>query len=108
MLPGGKLDAQETPKEALIREVWEELRVKVSTDTLKPLGSFSAVAANEENTEVFAHAFVGELPNDQTPKNSAEIAEIMWLPLNATLPVPVAPLLKEHIIPTIQALRKPT
>lgn len=104
MLPGGKLDNQETPSEALVREVWEELQITLIAEKLTHLGSFVAVAANEANTSVHAHAFIAKLPGNQKPIVSAEIAEMRWLPLHGPYPEMIAPLLRNHIIPALQAL----
>ena len=101
MLPGGKLDADETPARALIREIREELQLEIAESSLKPLGIFDAVAANEADTTVHAHAFRVQLPQGCSPCNAAEIAEMKWLPLNRPLPGDVAPLLKHCVIPAL-------
>lgn len=103
MLPGGKLDAQETPARALVRELQEELQIEVAESALTPLGVFDAVAANEADTLVNAHAFLVPLPAGQSPRAAAEIAEMKWLPLSQPVPADVAPLLRRFIIPALQA-----
>lgn len=103
MLPGGKLDGAETPEQALLREVQEELQLQLQPCQLARLGYFEATAANEPDTRVQAHAFMAVLPEGQQPTISAEIAAMQWLPLNEALPDAVAPLLREHIIPALRA-----
>lgn len=103
MLPGGKLDGQESPAQALVRELQEEIQVTIAEDSLTPLGTFDAIAANEALTTVHSHAYVAKLPEGQQPVISAEIAEMRWLPLSEPLPDTIAPLLRQHIIPALNA-----
>ena len=100
MQPGGKIESNESPEMALVRELKEELRVQVSELQCLPLGTFCCAAANEPNTSIDAKLFfiAGEhSPNDFSP--SAEIAEIRWLDPNAPGSMKLAPLTKDYVIP---------
>lgn len=102
MLPGGKLEDHETASEALVRELAEELQIKVDTSALCFMGTFNADAANEANTSVSAQAFRTRLADGQMPMHAAEIAEMKWISLTNPLPEDIAPLLKNSIIPALQ------
>jgi len=52
MLPGGKIDLGEQEVDCLEREVQEELQCQVHRATLRSLGEFTDVAANEPDTLV--------------------------------------------------------
>ncbi|MGA9401710.1 8-oxo-dGTP diphosphatase [Haladaptatus sp.] len=54
--PGGKVEDGETPREAAIREVEEEVRVSVENPT--KIGEFEFVFGNE--SEMFVHVFRAE------------------------------------------------
>ncbi|WP_143516251.1 NUDIX domain-containing protein, partial [Pusillimonas sp. T2] len=101
MLPGGKLDGNETACEALVRELQEELQIEVDASALRSFGAFEAAAANETNTIVKAQVFLARVPEGQTPVHAAEIAEMKWLPLSQPFPKGTAPLLKNSIIPAL-------
>lgn len=103
MLPGGKLDGAESPQQALLRELQEELQITIDTASLAPLGFFTAAAANEPDTSVQAHVFHAVLPPASPVTIAAEIAALQWVDLDAALhDADVAPMLREHVIPALQ------
>ncbi|WP_312587138.1 NUDIX hydrolase [Comamonas terrigena] len=103
MLPGGKRDGDETPLQALVRELQEELQITMAAADFAPLGQFSAIAANEAATQVHAHVLVAHAPLQQTVQAAAEIAGVQWLALDQPLPDTLAPLLRSQVIPALRA-----
>lgn len=101
--PGGKIEPGETPEQAVIRELEEELGIVIEASALEPLGRFSAVAANEPDAIVVAETFVVETTARPVP--AREIAEMMWIdPLNPPA-IELAPLTSDHILPAWRARR---
>jgi len=101
MLPGGKREPGESAHEALRRELQEELELSLPADTLSPLGSFRAAAANEPDTWVEAQVFVARLEQPVAP--AAELEELAWLAPGQPLPDSLAPLLREQVLPALAA-----
>jgi 8-oxo-dGTP diphosphatase len=76
--PGGKLEADETPEQALSREMMEEVQVTIDTSTLEKLGTFRAVAAGKEDLILEMDVFIiHDFEGDIIP--SSEVEEIMWV-----------------------------
>ena len=57
MLPGGKPEPGEDSRQAVVREVHEELGVALSSDDLRRVGVFTTRAANEAGLQVVATIF---------------------------------------------------
>lgn len=100
MLPGGKPEAGETPARTAVRECEEEVGLRIDPHDLRPLGTFTAAAANEPDREVRGTAFV--YASDESVTTQGEIVELRWLDPEAPLPTDLAPLLEHQILPALR------
>jgi len=101
LLPGGKLEPGESPAQAAVREVAEELGVRVAPEELVLLGEFAAEAANEPGHVVRSTVFTH--PAAITPYAAAEIAELRWASLDELAADPsVAALTRDHVVPALR------
>lgn len=107
MQPGGKIDAGESPQAALVRELHEELGLRLEPEQAVYLGQFSAPAANEPGFEVQAQLFRVDSASAVVP--AAEIEEVVWLSADQVTDLELAPLTRDLILPlyrqAVSALR---
>ena len=98
MQAGGKIEPGETPLEALVRELEEELAYRPTRTEAEFLGVFSAEAANEPGHLLEAHLFriEGEAA-EFTPR--AELDEAIWIWPDAAEELHLAPFTREHVLP---------
>ncbi|MFT0868815.1 NUDIX hydrolase [Pseudomonas sp. CAM1A] len=101
MQPGGKIDPGESPAQALVRELHEELGLRVDPAAAIYLGRFSAPAANEPGFEVQAELFRVECHEAVVP--AAEIEEVIWLAVDQANTLNLAPLTRDLILPLWRA-----
>ena len=99
MQPGGKIARGESAFEALSRELGEELGCRIGSS--RPLGRFSAPAANEEGTTVEAELFAVNLTGEIVP--AAEIDEARWHHPDAEPAFALAPLTRDHVLPLVRS-----
>lgn len=106
MQPGGKIDGDESSVVALKRELQEELELTADADELQPLGTFSAVAANEDDHQVVADLFLLNRAFLAQPAN--EIAEAIWIEPAAAKELALAPLTRDHVMPLLESINAGT
>jgi 8-oxo-dGTP pyrophosphatase MutT (NUDIX family) len=102
MQPGGKIDAGESPAQALARELHEELGLVIATEQVQFLGEFSAVAANEPGFEVNCQLYRLDVAQDLVP--AAEIEEVVWIDAGSVDHLHLAPLTRDSILPLYRKL----
>jgi 8-oxo-dGTP diphosphatase len=97
MQPGGKRDTGEDDVAALSREIAEELGCELVPASIRPLGEFDAIAANEPGWRVAASLYGIDVTGDMTP--GREIDEMIWIDPAAPPDVDLAPLTRDHVLP---------
>ncbi|MBF6672047.1 TIGR00730 family Rossman fold protein [Glutamicibacter sp. FBE19] len=100
MFPGGKPELGESPIDAAVREVSEELGVSLDPALLSIIGTFTAPAANEEGHNVQATVF--EHPLVPISEPLAEIEQLRWIDPSAEVEE-LAPLLQDVVFPALLA-----
>jgi 8-oxo-dGTP diphosphatase len=97
MQPGGKRDPGEDDIAALSREIAEELGCHLVPASIRPLGEFDAIAANEPGWRVQASLYGIDVTGEITP--SREIDETIWIDPAAPPDIRLAPLTRDHVLP---------
>src|SRR5258708_13283053 len=90
MQPGGKRGPGEDDIAALSREIAEELGCCLVRASIRPLGEFDAIAANEPGCRVQACLYGVDVIADITPRHA--IAAPVWTDPPAPPHIPLAPL----------------
>lgn len=76
--PGGKIEKGETAKQALVRELLEEVSLTVSETDLEDFGTFEAIADDTSGCKIRMEVFVVKDWNGEVSPAS-EILEFCWV-----------------------------
>lgn len=94
MQVGGKLEVNESPEQAIAREIKEEIGCDIQIDQF--IGCFETATANEPDHQLVSYVYLAQL--EQTPQIAAEIAEMKWVTLDDQVTA-LAPLTREVVMP---------
>ena len=103
MQAGGKIERNETPYQALARELTEELNFTPTEDEAQFLGTFSCQAANEEDHLLEAHLF--HIRANREFDVAAELEESVWISTDDANGLQLAPFTRDHVLPFARAMR---
>jgi 8-oxo-dGTP pyrophosphatase MutT (NUDIX family) len=98
MQAGGKIQAGESPFQALARELTEELYYTPTEEEADFLGTFSCAAANEPDHLLEAHLFHIRATNREFAVG-AELEEAVWVSTEAARRLRLAPFTRHHVLP---------
>ena len=101
LAPGGKIDQDETPKEALVRELMEEIQIKVEEKDLKEFGIFIRNASGQKHKLVKMEVYlVQKWEGNPTPSN--EVEDIRWINSQIPSDIKVGSIFEQEIIPRLK------
>jgi 8-oxo-dGTP diphosphatase len=103
MQPGGKRDPGEDDVAALSREIAEELGCQLVPASIRPLGEFDAIAANEPGWRVQASLYGIDVAGEIAP--GREIDATIWIDPAAPPDIHLAPLTRDHVLPLASTTR---
>ena len=101
--PGGKLENDETPKEALVRELKEEFEINVDRKDLKFFGEFHASASGQEDRVVHMNVFLVKKFTGKI-KEGEKVESLKWLSSKIPKNIKVGSIFEHRVIPKLKEI----
>lgn len=98
--PGGSIEAGETARQALVRELREEFDIDVNESDLEEFNTFNAPAAGQEHRIVHMQVFMVK-KFDGEPRPSSEVEEIAWVTSANEQKLPLGSIFEHEVIPKL-------
>lgn len=99
IMPGGKIEAGETPEDALVREIQEELACNLDKESLEHITDYRGPAAGHPGVMVQIKLYRGTMDGELTA--SAEIEKLGWLSKEDTNNIVASETIRTLIIPDL-------
>jgi mutator protein MutT len=102
--PGGKLEPGESPEEALVRELNEELKILVNINDLEEFGHYHAPASGQEHRIVHMQVYMVNKYKGKIKKGH-KVEKLVWL--NSKIPndLKVGSIFEHKVIPKLTKLK---
>jgi 8-oxo-dGTP diphosphatase len=99
--PGGSIEEGETPKQALVRGLWEELSIEVEESDLEPFGTFYDAAAGQEHLRIRMDVFMVKKWSGEI-HSSHEVEELIWVTSDLPTDIKVGSIFKNEVLPKLK------
>lgn len=100
--PGGKIEAGETAKQAVVRELKEEFCIDVREEDLELFDTNSAPAANSPEVNVHMEVFLVKKWQGKIIAAS-EVQEVRWLTSDVPKDIKIGSIMEHETIPKLKA-----
>jgi len=104
-LIGGKVKDGEDYKDAIIREVKEELKIDLTKAELNLILEFEEVSASDPDLKINMHMFIANREVLTLPNTNEEILDYRWYDINDN-ELELSDSIKNHLIPYLKTLLK--
>ena len=99
--PGGKLEKDETSKQALVRELHEEFSIEVLESDLEEFGTFYAQATGTEDKRLEMEVFVVKKYSGKI-EPSSEIEEVDWITSQVPKDMELGSIFEHEVVPRLK------